>query len=276
MKNVPAGYSPIAPIKVLQDLHKEGNLGSYLVLLAHDVGDNLDEYQALVKAIRFETHNVNDPGPFIILDNSTVELGAPILANSMLMLAARIGADAWVLPDVMEDKWLTLKAIDDAMDIIERTMIPFMRIPQGGSLEEIMECIEEIDKRCTLRGDHKEFGELWGVPRWIANKFGSRKPIIQYLNALGKPNVSIHLMGMSRNFQDDIDCTSLPNVIGIDSANPVVIGQESILMNHLDGFVPHKDRGNLWEHEVATVATNYNCVYVRELIKRTHFTYVQG
>ena len=59
-------------------------------------------------------------------------------------------------------------------------------------------------------------------------------------------NPQIHLLGMSNNFVDDMACTSMPNVMGIDSANPMVMGYQGISIWDRVG-IEHLPRGDYWE-----------------------------
>ena len=93
-------YSPIAPIDCLLKIQQAGFLGSYLVLLAHDVVANKEKYTELI----------GDFSGLIIMDNSLIELGEPVSMDTMIEALNITGADHVVLPDKLLDKGATIEA----------------------------------------------------------------------------------------------------------------------------------------------------------------------
>ncbi len=145
--------------------------------------------------------------------------------------------------------------------------VPTMKIPQGVDHEELVKCAVWMNEEMPII-EHRTYGNLWSVPRWITNKMGSRKPMIQFLNHLVPEGLSIHLLGFSKNFKDDMECLRLPNVIGIDSANPATLGQQALrYCMYPEAEIPHMDRGTLWEHITVCPSTTINFEYVRDRIK---------
>ncbi|PHR94842.1 MAG: hypothetical protein COA78_31405 [Blastopirellula sp.] len=263
MKLVNAQYSPIAPISILEDLESRGVLGNYLLLLAQDVFAHESRYIQLLHKVR-DRHSGEG---FVILDNGAVELGSPVLPKDLEGIAIALKVDCYVLPDVLGDMMGTLQLLQDSLEDIRRIGIPIMRVPQGDTSEQVVRCIEAIMASTTGLCNHPKYGELWSVPRWIANKFGSRLPTIQFINNFAH-EPSIHLLGMSTQFKDDIRATSLPNVIGIDSANPVVLGlaQKNMGISFVDGGITHDDRADLWQRTEATSCVVDNMQFVRHCI----------
>lgn len=262
-KPVVSRYSPIAPISLLEYLHSHGMLGDYLLVLGHDVIEHYDRYKRLLTAVR-----VGSASSFIILDNSAVELSGALTPSNPAFrhCIETLPIDCYVLPDVIGNRAATEALMEAEKPAIESLDVPYMYIPQGASIPDVMYNIAWQRGMLPMKG-HPRLGTLWGVPRWITNKFESRKPAIQYLNhlAAGEP-MAIHLLGMSQNFQDDIECTSLPNVIGIDSANPLVLGQQHMHVA-VSGHIP---RGGFWNASAATTMTMNNIAYVRDQIMRMH------
>lgn len=210
-----AKYAPVGPIAIMEDLHRKGVLGDYVLVLAHDVEYHCARYERFFKSFRPE---------FLILDNSAAELDRPYMSE-LVDIAAHIKPSCICLPDVIGKREETVALIRSFLDGIttkEFVEHKWMAIPQGYREEEIIACARDIQ---SLLGRSPDY---WGVPRWITNKLGSRSFITQVLMEPefqnNKPyQKNIHLLGMSENLSDDIQCARM-DVMGIDSANPVVLG----------------------------------------------------
>lgn len=267
-KPIVSRYSPIAPIALLEEMQVHALLGDYILVLGHDVIEHFDRYKVLLTQVR-----ISSPHSFIILDNSAVECSGALTPSNPAFrrCITDLPIDCYVLPDVIGDRAATEALMSQQVPAIQSLDVPYMYIPQGGSIYEVIAHIQWQIAYMPPK-PHPKYGALWGVPRWIANKFDSRKPAVQYLNHLYAPDAtwhSIHLLGMSQHFQDDIECTSLPHVIGIDSANPVVLGQRDIPMNSRMP-ITHVPRGDFWnDTRLATVSMN-NINYVRNAIAQMH------
>lgn len=228
-------YSPIGPLPVLRQLQELGLLGNYLLLLAHEVLKEPRGYIDLVDAI---ISTPEDPR-FIIMDNGVIERGAPVNVGDLLEAANLVEADCVVTPDVIGDASATKKLIMDQGHIVSRAF-PLMRIPQGTCHADVFACIDWLNDRLPSNGGLS----YWGVPRWFTNALTSRSPAIDHINEVC-PKAQIHLLGMSTNLQDDQRCLLRPNIIGIDSANPIVMGLMNMKMHQ--GLWTHMDRGNYWD-----------------------------
>ena len=237
-------YSPVAPIALLEELYNRGLLDGYLLLLAQDVLDSPHKYAELVGNIREYATD-----PFIIMDNGVIELGAPIATARILEAANIVEADCVVTPDILGDFEGTKKlAMSPDVQLIAKDF-DLMLIPQGGTTHEVYDCIEFLSRA---------FGQqYWGVPRWIANEFGSRYPFLNYINTYHNPR-GIHLLGMSNNTLDDIHCARQPGIMGIDSANPLVLAMKGISME-TGGHAPRDD---FWETNSLTELMAYNVEYM--------------
>lgn len=247
-------YSPIGPIKILQELQDAGHLKNYLLLLAHDVIEHEADYVFLLDDI------CGAADPHIILDNGVIELGKAMSFEQVLEAADIIIPACVIMPDVIGDFQATQRAVEAEMPHIENCEYPVMKVPQGSDLSEVVRCVEWLVEAVPLHTREKDY---WGVPRWITNKLGSRAPIIEYINRIC-PEPAIHLLGMSDNWTDDMVSAHMPNVIGIDSANPVVLG----LMEHrmeTDKY-RHLPRGDYWKMSEITGKVLENIVYVREAL----------
>lgn len=256
-------YSPIAPIKLLQQIHQAGYLGGYVLVLAHDILDHPDEYRELLVSLRIEK---GDDEVFVILDNSLIELGYPMPPKDLRRAAVIVGANCLILPDVLGN---AVKTVDLGWRFYHDTKkhaalhdIPLMAVPQGKTVEEHVLCARLLRQIPNVH--------YWGIPRNVANVFESRalEPLERELGYGKHFNgvTNVHMLGMSRNFQDDIACARLPGVMGIDSANPCVLGQADFKIESHDTIIPHRDRGDFWEHTTLRQATLVNINTVREML----------
>ena len=248
-------YSPIAPLSLLQQLQAQGLLGNYLLLLAHEVLKDPRGYIDLIDEIE---NSIQHPR-FIIMDNGTIERGSPISAVELLEAANYVEASCVVTPDVVGDMVATKKLIMDQGSLVSRDF-PLMRIPQGSCYTDLMSCIDWLNTRLPPNGSPS----YWGVPRWIANAMVSRAPIIDYINEVC-PKAQIHLLGMSQSLRDDQKCLRRKNVIGIDSANPIVMGLMDMKMRQ--GKWTHLDRGNLWECKKLHSAAAENVEFMHNAVR---------
>lgn len=231
---MPPRYAPIGSLDVLSQIQREQLSTNYWLFLAHEVLAYPDEFDRLSFHIRTNTTRKNPtPPPYIILDNSVIELGDPCSGSALQEAAAIVQPDVMVLPDVLGDQKATQKAIHR---YINNNLIPHdvMFVPQGSTSQELIDCATWIHQYASEEGFDPIY---WGIPRWVANKFFSREPLIRIINELSGQH-KIHLLGMSQNIRDDFKCLHLPNVMGIDSANPMVLGWKGVDMDWVVNHVP--------------------------------------
>ncbi len=256
-------YSPVGPIKILELLQEADALGNYLLLVAHDVLADDMGYSLLLDDI----HNPSDPDEFIIMDNGVIELGEAMPFDDVMDAAEIVLPDCIVMPDVLGDYAATRILMESQSAAIVDCPFPLMLVPQGSDLSQIVACIDWLHEEIHPMWPLKNY---WGIPRWIANKFETRAPVIDYINRqeyiAGPPK--IHLLGMSDYWEDDLLCAILTNVMGIDSANPIVRGLLDLPMwpthrIHLPRDLP---RGNYWEQTEINGTVLENIAYVREAI----------
>lgn len=223
-------FAPVAPLKVHKAMAEAGVLGTYHLLLAHQV---LKDPGAHEKFYRYQypvlPRTRGNPGrngkPYIIMDNSLIELGLPLPVDDVLKAGATVGAKAIVLPDMLGDKnetlWATRKALDSLTYIRKYSPnesyprhVKTLGVAQGQTLEQIVECAKVMVK--TLKVD------IISVPRHVTAKLGSRTEVTRVVAKMGVP---IHLLGFSDNLWDDFwTLTTIPRVMGIDSAVPIWYG----------------------------------------------------
>ncbi len=247
-------FSPIAPLSVLIGLHNNDALGNYLLLLAHDVLKHPEGYVELMGACASVGRL-----PFIIMDNGTIELDGPLPAEKVVEAAAVVDANCIVIPDVLGNSRETIDKVNNDLDFLRDCGYPLMVVPQGTTPKQVMTTIQWLVSNVTV--------SYWGIPRWLTNSnlHGTRKHIINVINNTYGASQKIHLLGMSSNLVDDIECCQMNNVMGIDSANPLVLGQYGRNLKHGDLYI-HMDRGDYWEQGLVTSTVIDNIQYIRRQI----------
>ncbi len=261
-----ARFSPIAPITLLEKMYEleasPGSpspiLGDYLLLLAHEVLNTPYRYEELITKVRALWGTPEDA--FIIMDNSVVELGAAMDIDDVIEAASVVEADCIMCPDVLGEMASTKQLIAEQAGRLLTCNFPLMRVPQGKHHEELVQCVDWIHSYLPAGEGNPEY---WGIPRCITNESGSRGPIVQYINTI-TDKARIHLLGMSYNYFDDCASAMLPNVMGIDSANPLVLGYANCNMKHTKWS--HPDRGNYWKYTYLNQLVLTNIEAVRRAI----------
>ena len=186
-------------------------IGDSYLLLAHDVLEYAERYAKVFSDPLFEECN-------IILDNSVIELGSSVSAETLLKAADIVNANVIAMPDVLLDGPETFKAsLAFYESLIEEDKFrSYMFIPQGKTFEEWCNCLE-------LAFEHDLPLDWIGIARNTTNRIvHSRKALVAYASTL-EPGAQIHLLGFSDNPQDDI--TTIvdmgKHIASIDSAVPV-------------------------------------------------------
>lgn len=202
-----ARFAPVVPLHIAQALEREGQLGQYHLLLAHDVVARQDEYSALYSHRDW----------YIIMDNSVVELGGAVDPESIVQAAQCVGASYMIAPDVMGDTIKTLDAVDSflAHPAVRKCSIPVMAVVQGRSDRDVDYCLH------TYRVGVFPMVQGIAVPRLLVKHLGTRSRVT--LEAT-RTWTDVHLLGFSDNMIDDVACARIPGVQGIDSAVPIRLG----------------------------------------------------
>jgi hypothetical protein len=215
---------------MLLDLKRKNALGDYHLLLAHDVVAQKELYHEIFDDL--------DEQPFIIMDNSVIELGEPV-SNEIMEEAVRIvRTDLVVLPDAIADPKRTIEMSTETALLWRSEGIDtgFLCVPQGTTMGEFTDCAEQLMKLPGV--------QAWGVPRHATAKLGTRHHLVYALMVL-KPMFTMHLLGFSDNLVDDISVARATGVNGIDSAVPIRLGLlDEPFHTHIDS---HPPRGDYWE-----------------------------
>lgn len=253
------GFAPVTPIWLLQKMGQDA--GRYHLPLAHDALKHPNEYQAFFHHMGVSSghsyggSHLASLDRIVILDNSVIELGDAVNTN-MLLEAARIcRATHIVLPDKLQNSIETYNLSYKAwceMHYDVRGNHRIAVVPQGESLETWIKCAEMMAESIGV--------DLWCVPRNFEDRLGTRWDACEILRMI--KNVPIHLIGFSDWIYKDMYAASHPNVIGIDSAVPIRVGQEGtdIMLSGL-----YKSRGE-WFDSV-TSSTPLDMAVLRNLKK---------
>ena len=246
-----AEFAPVAPPSILRTLKKEGLLGNYHLLLAHDVAEHPQEYADIF----------NDTGAYIIMDNSVIELGEPIEVDTMRLAVHAVPSNLVVLPDYLLDAKATIGVSTEAARTwMEADLAPFMAVPQGETKEEILVCADVLMKLPGVLA--------WGVARNFTDDevLRSRREITKILHSMDS-SFEVHLLGFSDDLFDDIVLTSrIPYVRGIDSAVPIRMGLQGMSLSLEQ--TEHPPRGDYWDSDgEITPEVRANLEIIREWLK---------
>lgn len=214
-------FAPVAPIQVLEELYDYDPkvFGEYHLLLAHHTVAEAPRFSDLFRKIAADgvIH------PLIIMDNSVVECGGYVNFD-MMQMACHIIADEGhqvfpVLPDVMGKGQETREASQEAYRKWERE-IPhagFMAVCQGIDWTDFTCSVQLFTSRAYF--PHVEF---LGVPRYLVKTLGSRREAATHaLKYANMANCGVHLLGYSDDTYDDLACSQIRGIDGIDSAVPL-------------------------------------------------------
>ncbi len=146
----------------------------------------VEKYPAYTEAAR------NAPG-YKILDNSLIELGGAVDLKRVVKAAEYIGADEIILPDVFQDGPATIKAVQSALDELNK-MYPnrswpfkLQAVAQGKDESEWVDCYMELIKNPDV--------DVIGIPKVLAKMHPGGRPhfVNELCNLRRKPH---HLLGL--------------------------------------------------------------------------------
>ena len=217
-----ARFAPVASpalLRYLVDEYPYGEIGGYHLMVANEVAKDPEAYHDVAKYIR-QVYSKS----WIILDNGAYEEGKPVDIGMMREAVETVKPDVVAAPDVIGNCERTIDIFLRRFTEWSSLGVPLMAILHGTSLYEIRRCLYVM-----LR--EKEVKHI-GIPRVIADTMGSRVPTVQQaLQHIGSKKYGIHLLGFSKNLQDDITAARNPFVMGIDSTEPLRLGLELKKMN---------------------------------------------
>ncbi len=178
---------------------------------------------ALVHLLKFNEYrrffeDRADEGKYVILDNSTVELGEPWDMEDYLMEAMSIGAQEILLPDWLNESTRTLKEAERGLELIDRVGYneDVMGVPQGRHMSEWIECLEAMmGMGISSIGISRRYLDRFGESRLFACY------VTKHMAFAMNVDVRIHLLGAGLPPEIEVaPCLQLPYVVGVDSSMP--------------------------------------------------------
>lgn len=239
-------FAPVGPIQVLEQLNELRALGTYHLVLAHDVAEQPERFRKLF----CNTHTAHT----IIIDNSVIELGFPITLREMseAVRALHNGHNQLyaVYPDILMDAKSTVQEIvkcakEWASLRNDFHGVRFCAIPQGSTKEEFFKCAEDILKQVPDAVD------LWGIAKNFVDgglsptRWEAVKTVEMVSQIYGKRRIPMHLFGFTNNLFDDMIVARESIVKGIDSAVPLHMADKGLEISF--GMKGHPARGDFWK-----------------------------
>ncbi len=246
-----ARFAPVLPIPVAEVFHSRDALGTYHLLLAHDVLEYPDHYHDIYGEITSVRDDIFDlVGGVVIMDNSVIELGHPVTAGELLEAVNIVEANVIVLPDHLLDCDKTIRSTLDALETYAeplRAAGAAMAVPQGTNFSEWVRCLEAF-------AEIEEIGWI-GIPKNLNEKLGiSRKRAVDAVWTICGMEKNCHMLGFSDDLWDDIMSTKYGDGIGIvkgiDSAAPIWSGWRDGHKISLASNIPGK-RGDWFENPLS-------------------------
>lgn len=210
---MPKSCAPVCGLAAMRQLNEEVVMGEYHLLLAHLILEDQNGWERFFHGIRRLQHR----DPFLIMDNSLVELDRPMDILAVIDAAHVVGAQVIVLPDILGNMQKTVALSGQASEAARGQKLPagcqLAGVVQGKSMDQCIACARSL---ITMG-----VGMLM-IPRILTQLLGTRFLITQAIGDMGRP---VHLLGFSNSLLDDIaSVRSHPMVSGIDSACPLWLG----------------------------------------------------
>ena len=227
-------FAPVCPIQLLEKMGEWA--GDYHLPLAHDVmkPENKERYRAW-----FTDLAARDlfGKRVVIMDNSVIELGTSVDITWLLEACDVCRATHIVLPDSLQNAAETVRLSINAYGTLKTLGIfpAITVVPQGTTVSEWLWCAEELRRNIPV--------VMWGIPRNYEGRLGSRYVAAKLLGIIA-PETPIHMLGFSDNMSMDMMNCYHKNVIGIDSAVPIRMGQARKELTLTCDVPP---RGDWWE-----------------------------
>lgn len=265
-----ARFAPVVPLSIADLLHDVAALGTYHLLLAHDVMES-SWHRQMYKYLYYDSM-LSDPSydankRCVIMDNSLVELKQALPFETVRQAAVQVRANYMVAGDAFLDATATIHATQLYVDATAaaitagKTVPPLMGVVQGSTVAECERCITYFALQPHI--------EAIAVPRCLTAALGSRMLVVDLIADEWPGRFKcIHLLGFSDNLTDDFLSANRREVDGIDSAAPIRGALQGKSMTIPYDFGP---RGNFWlttreqaQPHVAQMLANLN--YVRRAV----------
>lgn len=207
-------FAAVAPLSIHRALDEVGVLGSYQLLIASEILKDPEAHSTFWLA--------RSADQYVIVDNGVIEEGFPLQTADLVRAARAVGANAIVLPDVIDDAKMTIKLSRKAAREyaeVEESSRELIGVVQGRDPDECIDCgialLEEVGV------------DRLAIPRGLTKNLGTRVPLIAYFAETY--GVLMHLLGFSDSIEDDMaSASSNKLVVGIDAATPVWMGLQGL------------------------------------------------
>lgn len=180
-------------------------------------------------------------GDHVMLDNGAYELGQSIPTAKLIEIAEDLNPTAVYLPDARFDTAKTISLMEEALPKFKGRGWKLLGVPQGNSLEGVLECYQWILSNSDIDGFgiYEEVGEVTGL--------GRRWDFLDYLQKekLVDDRLYYHMLGMEEDLVNIKHLARFKFVSGIDSAKPIAYGLWGIRFDEDLGPIcpyPHRQK----------------------------------
>lgn len=157
-------------------------------------------------------------GDYVVLDNGAAE-GTPVDNTTLVHYANLLSASEVVLPDVMFETSLTVKAVKSFLANDQYSLGPlvkYMGVVQGNSWSKLLKCVDEYSKMAV---------KVLGIPRHLLTTCGRPAIRIDLANKIEQEYGSrfeIHFLGTNVAWLAEVECIGkyAPHVRSLDSSLP--------------------------------------------------------
>lgn len=161
----------------------------------------------------------NTEKAYTMLDNGAFE-GMKTSATKLVELAIRMNVNEVVIPDVLHDAEGTIKALEEfhhetlQLRITSAVGLKYMAVPQGRTIIECMDCLEEFAKY--------HFVTTVGLPKHLVRTVTrtARVQLASYIRTKWGSRFEIHLLGGSPIWPQEIRSARRYDVRGMDTSLP--------------------------------------------------------
>lgn len=171
----------LIPPRGLEHLALEGNMQMALAIA---------DYMTNPKLMR-TLSTARDRGDHIILDNGAAELNTAAPSPHMMICGKAVNAHEIVLPDVLGDQAMTMKAVDRFLEEIPQveTYHDLMAVTQGVNMREIKQLVGCFASMPQIK--------VLGIPRLLMGILGTaaRIDIANMIEHAHPGRFQIHLLG---------------------------------------------------------------------------------
>lgn len=222
-------------IPPIPDLDKYvDNQATHHLLLAHLFASSLGDKYATFYRDRAAR------GDYLIIDNSTRELGDALGIEKALELAMVVGASEIVLSDIRFSAIQTLEATERDLfwlttagrDLYEQAGKPaLMFVPQGGSFPAWHACfVRLLDMTENAIAELDGPDPVVGVPYAYGHRL--ERPFRELVYLAMAPGLPVHLLGWPRHLQTLVEIASeFPQVRSVDSSRPFVYAKHGLMVS---------------------------------------------